>query len=138
MRPSLLSIRKELGCTGTQWPGCPHICTTQSSSLRRRRSEYSRPATSDISLPSQEIRSFRFLRCRNTRDQIRAVIEAIPAECPITKAGIAIPYLPALYQDDLADAAEYAKIQYLPVLYLYKPVLWETSAAFAGYSCGNE
>jgi hypothetical protein len=55
--------------------------------------------------------------------QIRAVIEAIPAECPVTKAGVAIPHLPALYQDDLADAAEYANITRF----------METSAAFAGY-----
>jgi hypothetical protein len=33
--------------------------------------------------------------------QIRAVIDALPSECPISEAAISIPHLAALYQDDL-------------------------------------
>jgi hypothetical protein len=68
--------------------------------------------------------------------QIRTIIDAIPSDCPISKAGISIPHLAALYQDDLEDAAEYAKIRYLSPPYWATALLFETAAAFTGYGLG--
>ena len=54
---------------------------------------------------------------------------------PAESAGVTIPHLVALYQEDLQDAFEYAGLHYLafPVGY---DVLYETSAAYAGYGYG--
>ena len=54
---------------------------------------------------------------------------------PIESAGVATLNLVALYQEDLRDAFEYVGLRYVafPVRY---DVLYETSAAYAGYGYG--
>lgn len=65
---------------------------------------------------------------------LRARVEEYLGE-PIQSAGVTTPHLVALYQEDLQDAFEYVGLRYLkfPVRY---DILYETSAAFAGYGYG--
>ena len=54
---------------------------------------------------------------------------------PIESVGVTVPDLIALYSEDLQDAFEYVRLRYLsfPVRY---DILYETSAAYAGYGLG--
>lgn len=54
---------------------------------------------------------------------------------PIESAGVATLNLVALYPEDLQDAFEYVGLRYLTFPVRYK-VLYETSAAYAGYGYG--
>ena len=53
----------------------------------------------------------------------------------ISSAGIATLDLAALYPEDMRDACEYAKLEYLSFPMRYE-MLYETSAAYAGYGYG--
>lgn len=57
---------------------------------------------------------------------------------PITTAAVTTMHLPALYDEDLHDAFEYVGLEYLtfPVGDVGHNILYETSAAFAGYGYG--
>lgn len=61
-----------------------------------------------------------------------AVEDRIPS---IPSVGITTPNLVALYEEDLQDACEYAKIDCLGFPMQYK-ILYETSSAYAGYGFG--
>lgn len=65
---------------------------------------------------------------------LRAQVEKYRG-APIEYAGVTTLYLIALYQEDLEDAFEHMGLGFLsfPVRY---DVLYETSAAYAGYSYG--
>jgi len=54
---------------------------------------------------------------------------------PVHSAGVTTPHLVALYQEDLQDAFEHVGLSFLkfPVRY---DILYETSAAYAGYGYG--
>jgi hypothetical protein len=93
--------------------------------LRKLRKMVGLPASHDVGMLGKQIR------------QIIAAIESDPAiNFKVTEAAISVPHLLALYQDDISDACEYAKIKYLELPNLYRPLLWETSPAFAGYGRG--
>lgn len=62
-----------------------------------------------------------------------AVEEHIPS---ISSVGITIPNLVALYEEDLLDACEYAKINCLSFPLRYNHLLYQTSSAYAGYGFG--
>ena len=57
---------------------------------------------------------------------------------PITSAGVTTMNLVALYDEDLHDAFEYVGLEYItfPVGYVGHNILYETSAAYAGYGYG--
>ena len=57
---------------------------------------------------------------------------------PITSAGVTTMNLTALYDEDLHDAFEYVGLEYItfPVGYVGHDILYETSAAYAGYGYG--
>jgi hypothetical protein len=54
----------------------------------------------------------------------------------ITSAVMAVSHLVALYQDDVEEAFEYVGIEYVEPNRYYRPVFWETAAAYAGYGFG--
>ena len=54
----------------------------------------------------------------------------------VSSAGISTLHLAALYPEDMRDACEYARLEYLNFPMLYKELLYETSAAYAGYGYG--
>ncbi|KAK5653809.1 hypothetical protein OQA88_7967 [Cercophora sp. LCS_1] len=54
----------------------------------------------------------------------------------VTEAVFAAPHLVALYQDDLEDAAEHLGIRYVTPKHEFLPLVWETSAAYAGHGFG--
>jgi hypothetical protein len=54
----------------------------------------------------------------------------------VSDATLASPHLVALYQDDVQDICENAGIKYIIPNNLFKPMLWETSSAYAGYGFG--
>ena len=61
---------------------------------------------------------------------------AIQKQLPsIPSPGVTTFNIPALYQEDLLDACEYAKLSYLKFPMRYD-ILYETSAAYAGYRLG--
>ncbi|KAL6722231.1 hypothetical protein ACLMJK_001338 [Lecanora helva] len=57
---------------------------------------------------------------------------------PITKAGVTTMHLVALYDEDLHDAFEYVGLEYVtfPIGDVGHNILYETSAAYAGYGYG--
>jgi hypothetical protein len=54
----------------------------------------------------------------------------------ISEAVFTSSHLLALYQDDLEDAAENVDIKYVVPRWQFKPILWETAAAYAGHGLG--
>ncbi|KAL8676222.1 MAG: hypothetical protein Q9186_007244 [Xanthomendoza sp. 1 TL-2023] len=70
----------------------------------------------------------------NVLFDLRAQVEK-DLGAPIESAGVTTPHLIALYQEDLQDTFDYVGLRYLsfPVRY---DVLYETSAAYAGYGYG--
>jgi hypothetical protein len=54
----------------------------------------------------------------------------------ISEAVFTSAHLLALYQDDLEDAAENVGIKYVVPRWQFKPILWETAAAYAGHGLG--
>ncbi len=67
---------------------------------------------------------------------LRAAIEEQVG--PITAAGVTTVNLVALYDEDLHDAFEYVGLEYItfPMGYVGHNILYETSAAYAGYGYG--
>ena len=57
---------------------------------------------------------------------------------PITSAGVTTMNLVALYDEDLRNAFEYVGLEYItfPVGYVGRNIVYETSAAYAGYGYG--
>ena len=70
----------------------------------------------------------------NVLSDLRAQVEGYLGH-PIESAGVTVPHLAALYQEDLQDAFDFVGLRYLgfPVRY---DTLYETSAAYAGYGYG--
>jgi hypothetical protein len=54
----------------------------------------------------------------------------------ISSAVMAVSHLVALYQDDVQEAFEYVGIEYVEPKSYFRPVFWETAAAYAGYGFG--
>lgn len=92
--------------------------------LRRSRKSIGLPASSDVGFLADMLSS------------LRACVEARVG--PITSAGVTIPHLIALYNEDLHDAFEYLGLEYITfnVGYPGHQILYQTSAAYAGYGFG--
>ncbi|KAI0840948.1 hypothetical protein F5Y06DRAFT_308583 [Hypoxylon sp. FL0890] len=54
----------------------------------------------------------------------------------VSEAVFTSTHLLALYQDDLMDMADHVGIKYVIPKEQFKPILWETAAAYAGYGLG--
>lgn len=54
----------------------------------------------------------------------------------ISSAILTVAHLVALYQDDAQDIFEYVGIEYIEPKNQFRPLLWETAAAYAGYGLG--
>jgi hypothetical protein len=54
----------------------------------------------------------------------------------VSSAVMAVSHLVALYQDDVQETFEYAGIEYVEPKNYFRPVFWETAAAYAGYGFG--
>ena len=92
--------------------------------LRKARKAIGLPASSDIGCLAMMFSDLRV-----------AVEEQVG---PITSAGVTTMNLVALYDEDLHDAFEYVSLEYItfPVGYVGHNILYETSAAYAGYGYG--
>jgi len=92
--------------------------------LRKARKAIGLPASSDV----------RFLA--KMLSDLRASVEERVG--PITSAGVTTLHLVALYDEDLHDAFEYLGLEYLTftVGWVGHNILYETSAAYAGYGFG--
>ena len=90
--------------------------------LRKARKAIGLPASHDVGVLAKMLSDLR----SRVEEQISK---------PVESAGVATLNLVALYQEDLQDAFEYVGLRYLtfPVRY---GVLYETSAAYAGYKFG--
>lgn len=67
--------------------------------------------------------------------ELRSQIES-ELKITISDATLTTTHLEALYQDDVEDICENAGFKYIIPKSLFKPILWETSSAYAGYSFG--
>ena len=92
--------------------------------LRKARKAVGKPASQDVGHLAQMLSDLR-----------SAVEEEVG---PITTAAVTTMHLPALYDEDLHDAFEYVGLDYVtfPVGDVGHNILYETSAAFAGYGYG--
>ncbi|PNY23692.1 Uncharacterized protein TCAP_06365 [Tolypocladium capitatum] len=54
----------------------------------------------------------------------------------ISEAVFTSSHLLGLYQDDLMDMADHVGIKYVTPKNQFKPIIWETAAAYAGYGLG--
>jgi hypothetical protein len=93
--------------------------------LRKLRKMIGLPASSDVGALANQISKL-----------INTVATEPAIKFQVKGAAISVPHLVALYQDDIQDACEHAKIEYLELPNLFRPLLWETSPAFAGYGLG--
>jgi hypothetical protein len=71
-------------------------------------------------------------------EQIKRLLDSLEARLGFrpVDAAISVPHLAALYQDDILDACEYAKLTYFELPQWFLPLLWETPAAVGGYGLG--
>lgn len=92
--------------------------------LRKARKAIGRPASSDVGVLADMI------------SQLRTSVEARVG--PVLSAGVTIPHLVAIYDEDLRDAFEYLGLQYTDFYdgFPGHHMLYETSAAYAGYGFG--
>ena len=54
----------------------------------------------------------------------------------VSSATLAVEHLVALYQDDIEDLCDYLNLKCAKPVKMFKPIFWETSAAYAGYGLG--
>ena len=92
--------------------------------LRKARKRIGLPASSDVRHLTRMLAD------------LRASVEGQVG--PISSAGVTTPHLVALYDEDLHDAFDYIGLRYLtfPVGSVGRNILYETSAAYAGYGFG--
>lgn len=81
------------------------------------------PASADVGVLAAVIKEL--------KAQIESDLKIIVKDATLTTM-----HLEALYQDDVADICENAGFQYIIPKELYKPMLWETASAYAGYGFG--
>ncbi|KAL9107552.1 MAG: hypothetical protein Q9227_007552 [Pyrenula ochraceoflavens] len=81
------------------------------------------PSSSDVGILAQMI--------QNLRSKAEADLSIT-----ISSAVAGVPHLVALYQDDIQDAFEYLNLEYLTPKNYFRPLVWETAAAFAGHGFG--
>ena len=92
--------------------------------MRKARKAIGQPASSDVGHLAKML--------SHLRDAVEKRVG------PITTAGVTSMHLVALYDEDLHDAFEYVGLEYItfPVGYVGRNILYETSAAYAGYGYG--
>lgn len=90
---------------------------------RRARKKAGLPASHDVGVLSGVIR------------ELRSQIES-DLGITISDATLTTTHLEALYQDDVEDICEYAKLKYIIPKAMFHPILWEASSAYAGYGFG--
>ncbi|KIN00706.1 hypothetical protein OIDMADRAFT_146091 [Oidiodendron maius Zn] len=90
---------------------------------RRTRKKAGLPASHDVGVLSGVIR------------ELRSQIES-DLGITISDATLTTTHLEALYQDDVEDICEYAKLKYIIPKAMFHPILWEASSAYAGYGFG--
>jgi len=90
---------------------------------RRALKEAGLPASSDVGILAAVIK------------KLRSQIES-DLKITISDATLTTTHLDALYQDDVEDICENAGFKYIIPKSLFKPILWETSSAYAGYGFG--
>ncbi|KAI9855694.1 MAG: hypothetical protein M1813_009656 [Trichoglossum hirsutum] len=81
------------------------------------------PATDDVGVLSKLIRDL----------QLKAKSDL---GIHISSAVISVSHLAALYQDDIREAFEYVGIEYVEPKNYFRPLFWETAAAYAGHGFG--
>lgn len=81
------------------------------------------PASADVAIISKVI------------DDLRVKAES-RLSIKISSAVVSVSHLVAIYQDDMQDAFEYLKMKYIEVPRYFRPLVWETAVAFAGYGLG--
>jgi hypothetical protein len=101
---------------GEQWNDAPRQL------WRAVRKRLGRPASYDVFVISQML------------EDLAAI--AAPYAYPLQSAIISYPALPALYQEDIADAAFYRGIDLLPSMGWCYEQPWELVAAYAGHGLG--
>ncbi|KAI4129588.1 MAG: hypothetical protein LQ338_002162 [Usnochroma carphineum] len=101
---------------GDEWKDAPR------QAARRVRKAMGLPASQDVGYLA------------NMLIALRSAVEE-HLHITISSAGVTTMNLAALYQEDLRDATEYAKLEYLAFPVRYQ-ILYETSAAYAGYGYG--
>ncbi|KAL9619405.1 MAG: hypothetical protein Q9160_006000 [Pyrenula sp. 1 TL-2023] len=90
---------------------------------RNARKKIGLPASSDVGVLSRLIKSLR----QKAEAEVRI---------KITSAVITVPHLVALYQDDIKDAFEHVRLEYVEPKKNYRPLVWETASTYAGYGFG--
>jgi len=90
---------------------------------RRLRKKVGLPATADVGILATVIKKL--------RSQIESDLKITVSDATLTTT-----HLEALYQDDVEDICEYAGFKYATPGSLQRPILWETSSAYAGYGLG--
>lgn len=90
---------------------------------RNARKKMGLPASSDVGVLSKLIESL----CQKAQMDLRIEIDS---------AVITVSHLVALYQDDIQDAFEFVGLRYVEPKKNYRPLVWETASAYAGYGFG--
>lgn len=90
---------------------------------RRARKKIGLPASADVGALASVVKEL--------RSQIESDINI-----KVENATLAGPHLVALYQDDIQDICDYVGFRYIIPKAMYRPFLWETGAAYAGYGMG--
>lgn len=67
---------------------------------------------------------------------LKEAAEKQVAPYKVTSAVVGIPHIPALYEEDVADAVEYVGMEYFTVKNWFRPMIWETAIGYAGYAQG--
>ncbi len=123
-------VLQRLSLDSSQHPSPPY--TNLGDSWDDMPRQYLRKARKAIGLPaSSDVGHFATMLL-----DLRTAIEEQVG--PITCAGVTTMNLVALYDEDLHDAFEYVGLEYItfPVGYVGHNILYETSAAYAGYGYG--
>jgi hypothetical protein len=81
------------------------------------------PATADVGILATVIKKL--------RSQIESDLKITVSDATLTTT-----HLVALYKDDVEDICEHVGFKYIRPEALFKPILWETSSAYAGYGFG--
>jgi hypothetical protein len=116
-RADIVSLRPPYDNDGEYWDDVPR------KSARMALKTLRLPASYEVGVLAQAI--------QHLRSQLEFDFGISISEAVFTSS-----HLLALYQDDLEDAAENIGIKYVAPRWQFKPILWETAAAYAGHGLG--
>ncbi|KAL6718687.1 hypothetical protein ACLMJK_002921 [Lecanora helva] len=121
-------VFRRLSLTSSEHPSPPYTNTRDywidlpRQISRKYRKAVGLPASSDVAYLADALSS------------LRAQVESNMRQ-PISSAGVSTQHLNALYTEDLRDAYDYIGLEYLAFPVTYE-ILYESSAAYAGYGYG--